>query len=224
MLPLSSHNRKREYAKPRGLQRMLTYNFVKSAAERLGVPTPIVGPSDVSFHCHNPRSPFNSIMSTFRPDYVNIRLLGDIEISAKELLTFFPDHLLWHDAVYRLRQNGWTHNDMAEYINYVRDLKPLYNVNHYTTNHQVQHADEVILLREHSNTASRPAFRTTNFTTKGWVPREKKTPRDTDYHLVDLADGVVEYPEGDGARLLTRAIKLAIARQDSDVRLSGIEQ
>jgi hypothetical protein len=42
--------------------------------------------------------------------------------------------------------------------------------------------------------------------------------------LVDLADGVVEYPEGDGARLLTRAIKLAIARQDYDVRLIEIHQ
>jgi hypothetical protein len=81
---------------------------------------PFVGPSDVRLYCHNPRTPFNAIRSTFPPDYVDIRLLGNIEISAEELLTFFPGHLKWNDAIYRLTQNGWSHNDMVQYINYAR--------------------------------------------------------------------------------------------------------
>jgi hypothetical protein len=203
---------------------MLTYNLAKSAARRLGIPTPPVSPSDVRLYCHNPRNPFNAVLSTFPPDYVNICLLNNIEITAEELLAFFPGYLKWYDAIYRLRQNGWSHSDMAQYVNYARGLNPPDHVNHFTTLHHIQAVDKVILLRGHSDTASRPAFRTTNFTAKGWVPREKQDPKEIDYYLVDLADGVVRYPEGDGARLITRAIKLAVARKDTHVRLSGIHQ
>jgi hypothetical protein len=45
-----------------------------------------------------------------------------------------------------------------------------------------------------------------------------------DYFLVDLADGVVHLPEGEGARLLTRAIRLALNRGDYNVKLSQTRQ
>jgi hypothetical protein len=217
-------NRKRESVRPWGLQRIITYNFFSSLASRRGVPMPFVGPSDVRLYCHNPHAPFNVMRSTFPPDYVDIRLLGNIEISAEELLTFFPGHLKWNDAIYRLAQNCWSHNDMVQYINYARGLNLPDNMKSGTIIRYIRDADKVILEQEKSKITSRPAFSTINFTTKGWVPHQNRYQTWIDYHLVDLADGVVEYPEGDGARLLTRAIELAVARQDNDVRLSGIHQ
>jgi hypothetical protein len=56
--------------------------------------------------------------SIFPPFYVDLRLMGGIEVSAEELLTFFPYHLKWNDMAYRLAQNGWRPADMAKYINY----------------------------------------------------------------------------------------------------------
>jgi hypothetical protein len=185
---------------------------------------PFVGPSDVRLYCHNPRTPFNAIRSTFPPDYVDIRLLGNIEISAEELLTFFPGHLKWNDAIYRLTQNGWSHNDMVQYINYARGLNLPDNIKSGTIIKYIRDADKVILEQEKTKITSRPAFSTINFTTKGWVPHQNRYQPGIDYYLVDLADGVVEYPEGDGARLLTRAIELAVTRQENDVRLSGIHE
>jgi hypothetical protein len=42
--------------------------------------------------------------------------------------------------------------------------------------------------------------------------------------MVDLADGVVHFLEGTGARLLTRAVRHAITRGHNDVKLSQLKQ
>jgi hypothetical protein len=218
-------NKQREYARPWGLQRMLTHDLVSSVAARLHVPMPSISDADVRLFCHSEDSPFQPLRSTIPPVYVDIRYLCNMEISAEEILTFFPGHLKWHDAIFRLAQNGWAPSDMSNYVNFARDLEPPNRMRANTVLKLVQAADQVILYRQNGSTIGRPSWRTTNFTTNGWVPYTGRYAFGTiDYFLVDLADGVVNFPEGDGARLLTRAVRLAVAQGHVGVRLSEIQQ
>jgi hypothetical protein len=94
----------------------------------------------------------------------------------------------------------------------------------------VREADEDILkfkgTKERPLT-NRPAWRTTGFTCANWAPYPKLQGNEAtpiDYYLVDLADGVVNWPEGNGARLLTRAVQHAIKHGHRYVRISQIRQ
>jgi hypothetical protein len=73
--------------------------------------------------------------------------------------------------------------------------------------------------------SNRMPWKTACFSAGRWVPyRHRTIVNMVDYFLVDLADGVVHLPEGEGARLLTRAIRLALNRGDYNVKLSQTRQ
>jgi hypothetical protein len=213
----------RSYIKPWGLQRILTYTLVEQEAAKLQLPMPPITDADVHTYCDVPGAQHHPVQSVFPPVYINIRFLDKIEITAEELMTFFPGHLKWHDAMYRLLQNGWTRPDMTKFINYARGLTEEEGLKRPTTLTWIKDADQEILKDGQHKYKDRPPFKTTGFTTKGWVPHEERYARDVvDYFLVDLADGIVNFPDGNGARLLTRAVRTAIARGDTEVKLSQI--
>ena len=220
------NNCKQTHSRPWGLQRIITQQFIEQRAAKLGVAVPPVTSEDVYLYCNSPNSPFNPIHSTFPPEWVDIRLLGNIEITAEELLTFFPHHLKWHDAIFRLSQNGWSPNDMAKYVNYARGLVKPDNKRGNTALKWLQAATGDILGKSKGGFRDRKPWKTTCFTAKDWVPFAHRSTfvGPIDYFLVDLSDGVVNLPQGVGARLLTRAIRLALVRGDYDIKLSQIHQ
>jgi hypothetical protein len=109
---------------PWGLQRILTHEFVQDIAKKHGVPMPPIANTDVQLYCHFTTIHSDPRASTFPPFTVDLRFLGDIEVSAEELLMFFPDHLKWNDMIFRLAQNGWMPTDIARYINFTHGLQP----------------------------------------------------------------------------------------------------
>ncbi|KAF2818815.1 hypothetical protein CC86DRAFT_413469 [Ophiobolus disseminans] len=219
------NHRKLVHARPWGLQRMLTQRFVEQKAAPLGIPVPPITDDDIHMFCYSPLSPYSTVHSTITPECVDLRLLRDIEISAEELLTFFPHHLKWHDMIFRLAQNGWSPQDMAAYINFVRGFVKPQNKRGNTVLKWLQAASDTIVGLKKGGFRDRKPWKTTCFTAKQWVPHDHRTMHGLiDYFLVDLSDGVVNMPQGDGARLLTRAIRLALTRKDYHVRLSQVHQ
>ncbi|KAF2034145.1 hypothetical protein EK21DRAFT_85594 [Setomelanomma holmii] len=218
-------NKRHAHARPWGLQRILTHRFIEKECARLDMPKPPITDADIYLYCYSKNSPWDVIRSVVPPENVDVRLLGNIEISAEEILAFFPHHLKWSDVIYRLVQNGWSPNDMANYINYTRNLSRKDGKRGNTILKWLQAADKIILGKEKSGFRDRASFNTTCSTAKDWVPYEHPNLQGRiDYFLVDLADGLARFPLGDGARLLTRAVRLAVARDDRDVKLSEIHQ
>jgi hypothetical protein len=221
----SRNNPTRQFARPRGVQRMLTYNFVVQKARRHGVSVPHITETDVRLYCHTGNSAHHPVRSTFPPPSIDLRLMDGIEITTEELLTFFPDHIKWHDFMFRLAQNGWQPVDMAKYINYSRGLAGPHDVNRNITSQWLRAADKVILGRQPGDAVERRPWKTTCFTTQGWTPHQGRVDVDPlDYFLIDLADGVSNLPQGDGARLLTRAVRHAIAHGHDQVKLGQLKQ
>ncbi|KAH7072019.1 hypothetical protein BKA63DRAFT_577633 [Paraphoma chrysanthemicola] len=219
-------NKKYAHARPWGLQRILAHRFVEQKAALLGIQVPPITDADVHLYCYSPKSPYDIIHSAVAPVNVDVRLLGNIEISADEILAFFPHHLRWPDVVHRLAQNGASPNEMANYMNRTRNLSKANGKRGNTILKWLQTADKAILRAEKKlGFRDRKPFRTTCFTAKDWVPYEHPRIKKTiDYFLVDLADGLAQYPSGEGARLLTRAVRLAVARGDRYVKLSQIQE
>lgn len=216
----------RQFRIPRGLQRIETQAMVEHLAARQGVPIPPVLDDDISryFKWHKDK-PMNALQSFTTPMNVDIRLLGRIRITAAEIIAFFPNHLRWHDGIYRLIQNGWASREIAGYFNYVRQLSGEDAVSQDAIRGMNRNADMMITGKYRGQGKSRPRFKTTCFTAKTWIPQLKVTgpeSRVIDYFLVDLADGLAHWPTGNGARLLTRAVQFAMQHNYRDVRLSQI--
>lgn len=218
-------NLTRESTRPWGVQRILTYQFLDRKAREYGVPLPRITHTDVQLYCNNGNSAHHAIRSVFPPCYVDIRLMGGVEVSAEELLTFFPYHLKWNDMVYRLAQNGWRPADMAKYINYSRSLQTDQFMTRNAVSYSLIAADAAILNRKKGDPRRRKPWKTTCFTTNGWKPHDGRTDIGMiDYFLVDLAAGVSHFPQGKGARLLTRAVRLAVTRGHDEIRLSDLKR
>ncbi|KAL1608020.1 hypothetical protein SLS60_002959 [Paraconiothyrium brasiliense] len=161
---------------------------------------------------------------THAPFYtVDLRLLGDVYITAHELLTWFPDHLVyWPDCVRRLGGAGWTNSDMVKFIYVVRGMtssaskedaliaeRDISRIGHYrgdlglTQSHQAK-----------NGTVPQPYADLTcaNFQD----PRRHGHMQGgdmaslIDYYVSDLVDGVVPtmYPTGANASALTDVIQL----------------
>ncbi|KAF2649625.1 hypothetical protein K491DRAFT_721515 [Lophiostoma macrostomum CBS 122681] len=219
-----------------GHQRILTTNAVELAAAEKRMPAkeiPLTLDSDVKRYFkwhHSGTKKFDALVSFSPPLNVDLRLLGNLRVTAAELLTFFPNHIRWHDYIFRLRQNGWSNKHVAGYLNYARQLSGDDAKKMTWVQQAVREADESILgfkgTKERPLT-NRPAFRTTGFSCVNWTPYPKLQGNDAilvDYYLVDLVDGVVNMPEGNGARLLTRAVRFAVDHNHRYVKMSQIPE
>ncbi|KAF2742313.1 hypothetical protein M011DRAFT_481805 [Sporormia fimetaria CBS 119925] len=214
----------RKYAIPWGLQRIQTQLFVeREARDRiLHLQYPLVTDEEVTnYFQHHINRPKHAIESYSTPVNVDIRLLGNIRITAAELLAYFPNHMKWYDAIYRLVQNGWSADNIAAYMNYARQLSGNISYKKSTMKDRALLARRMIL----GPGKALPSFKGTSFTAKGWAfpPLQGLEARPTDYYLVDLVDGVVNRPTGKAAGLLTRAIEMAFKNNWKHVRLSHVE-
>lgn len=214
-------------ARPWGLQRILTHTFVEQQAANLGVPVPFISDADIGTYCVSAGRTFDVIHSTFPPEWIDIRLLGNLELTAEELLTFFPNHLKWHDCIFRLVQNGWSPHDMANYINYTRGLVKPNDKRGNTVLKWLQAANQDILNEPKQGFKTRGKWSIVGFSPMNWVPYKTRTmPALTDYFLVDLSAHIdfERLPTGDGARLLTRAIIFALKNGHYNVKLSQVRE
>ncbi|KAF2108771.1 hypothetical protein BDV96DRAFT_670336 [Lophiotrema nucula] len=214
---------------PWGYQRIKTFERLALLATKSNAPIPSFSDENVKgfFSAHASKVRFDHmIKSTAPPIDVDIRLLGKVRITTAELLTFFPLHIKWYDYIYRFIQNGWKVNDIAGYINYARQTDKADAIRANSLIAYQQDADEAIINNRKQGSKSRPLFKTTCFTTEKWmVPVDKKWNtllRVCDYFLIDLADGVVNYPQNEHARLLTKAVQHAFEHDHHDVKISGI--
>jgi hypothetical protein len=219
-----------------GHQRILTAYALENSAVEKRIPAsqiPHASDADVvrffKWHHSGDKKP-DALVSFSPPPNVDLGLMGNLRVTVTELLTFFPSHVRWHDYLYRMRQNGWSNKHIAGFINYARQLAGDDAKKMTWVQQAVREADEGILkfkgTKERPLT-NRPAWRTTGFTCANWAPYPKLQGNEAtpiDYYLVDLADGVVNWPEGNGARLLTRAVQHAIKHGHRYVRISQIRQ
>ncbi|KAF2279524.1 uncharacterized protein EI97DRAFT_482034 [Westerdykella ornata] len=218
-------DRKRQI--PWGLQRILTHMEVEDLAALSQVPVPFPTDEEVAQYFRSQKEkPMHPFISHSTPANVDICLLGRIRITAAEIMAFFPNHIEWNDAIFRLVQNSWTRREIAGYINYVRQLPSSAAVTRERISHWARMADRQIMVGSPINAHRRPGFKTVFFTPEKWeLPKLSRLEADPiDYFLVDLAEGVVNWPTGSGARLLTRAIRLAQQQGHRYVKLSQIHE
>ncbi|KAH4905845.1 hypothetical protein HBI80_087060 [Parastagonospora nodorum] len=144
--------------------------------------------------------PFRSMAT---PVHVKITLLGEVEITLVELLSYFPNHYLWRKCSDRLVGAGLTGMDITNFINYTRELEGDATRSNNTINAQLTYETEVVsgkrvkIVREPHIAA---------YTTEGWAYTAWEL---TDYPLLGLAHGLKHMPEGPDAGPLTAAMKWA---------------
>lgn len=162
---------------------------------------------------------------------VDLRLLGDVYVTDTELLTWFPDHLVfWPDCLDRLSGARWTVSGM---------LQVFYKAHGIDTTSGV---DKETFIRDRSRVChqlkrlGRPVPEPyTDLTFASWrEPRECEMVRYnsiqqlTDYYVSDLADGVSleKFPSGGNAGPLTTAIRITRDHPDDaeaqGLKLSGV--
>ncbi|OCK77626.1 hypothetical protein K432DRAFT_115133 [Lepidopterella palustris CBS 459.81] len=156
------------------------------------------------------------------PMNADITLLGTVEITAEELLTFFPAHLRWFNCTIRLASNGWTQSDMANFVNWSRALLEPNTVRSNTLTHRIRMADEAI-YGTRLGVKNRRKNPTTDFTAASWIKPTRSGGPPIDYRLADLADGVVRPPTDRGRRELSMAVEYAMENRHMDLKLSDAE-
>jgi hypothetical protein len=142
--------------------------------------------------------PFRSVAT---PVHVNITLLKDVEITLVELICYFPTHYMWRKAGDRIVRAGLSGTDVANFINWSRNLQGNAARNISTVGDQMSYEyvnyRRVKIVRE-------PETESATYTTEGW----NYTSLDlTDYPLLGLAHGLKHLPEGPDAGPLTAIMK-----------------
>ncbi|KAF2676888.1 hypothetical protein K458DRAFT_396467 [Lentithecium fluviatile CBS 122367] len=176
---------------------------------------------------------YNALWSQAPPDFVDVRLLGDVEVTAAELMTFFPAHHDWHDFYHRLWENGWERGHISGYINWARSrLAPdillanslsTYVTHMHTEFHTAYNGNAPRCLGDARN--HQPV---TDFTLKNWAPSPEMLRPDRDrmidYPVIELVRGVPlsRLPTGEGRRLLTRVVEEVVRTNDHDLMLSQV--
>jgi hypothetical protein len=171
---------------------------------------------------------------------IDLRLLSDVYLTALELVTWFPEHMIyWPDFVYRLGGAGWSPSDMIKYSYIVHGMNATSSVDiqqmaerdrsrlsHYRTCLGLARKDAPILHPY------------ADFTCTNWqLPQIDKriTPghiQNTfiDYYLSDVSEGIPldMFPTGHNAGPLTAALELVRNHPDDPVyqslKLSGVSQ
>ncbi|KAF2788978.1 hypothetical protein K505DRAFT_254307 [Melanomma pulvis-pyrius CBS 109.77] len=169
----------------------------------------------------------NPLMSRCTPDCVDIRLLGNVHITAEEILSFFPLHTLWREIMVRLSINSWSAAQIVEFIYYSRQLKDDNCIQRTTVQHQKQTA---MRWRAESGRINNPIPYALGGidTARGSHISNREL---IDYYIVDLANGgedaltkCYRFPLGEGEGALTRAIRHALLHNHNWIRLSQVEQ
>ncbi|KAF2279519.1 uncharacterized protein EI97DRAFT_482030 [Westerdykella ornata] len=158
----------------------------------------------------NANTPFISpLHSHCTPPTVDLSLIGSYNVSAVEIVTFFPAHTLWREVMWRLSNNGWQPNEIISAVLYTRRI----------TDASVIHRTTLYKQRKETNAWAAAhglkAGRVTKLDMQGISQDRGSYARSGgvhDYRLRDLAEGVVHMPRGTDRQILTAAIELAIVQ------------
>jgi hypothetical protein len=161
--------------------------------------------------------PFKSVATPF---HVNIALLGDTEFTLKELLCYFPSHYMWRKAGDRLVRSGMSNADIANMINFTRQLpgetslksNSIMNAIVYEKVQDGSGAKIKIMRNFNIDEAQ-------SYTAEGWIWDMDEL---IDYPIIALAHGLVMLPEGPDAGPLTALIKLCKEQGRHKVMLSDV--
>jgi hypothetical protein len=160
-------------------------------------------------------SPLNSVCAGAS---VNIKYLGDFDVSGVEILTYFPLHTIWRAPCWRLMSHGWIAVDIAKFQLWSRDITDFNGVDRTVYQHQFKHTREWA--------GSSKAIKASDTDLKLGEIDEARGFHNAnrnleDYRLIDLADGVAHTPTGGDKGVLTAAIEHAVAVKNESVMLSG---
>ncbi|CAI6339906.1 unnamed protein product [Periconia digitata] len=164
--------------------------------------------------------PYHPVFSTAPSPNVDLRLMGDVEITSIEMIVFFSNHYRWKDWGLRLWNAGWTFSPLVRLIFEVRkcsdEIKNMQSVLSKTT------------FKHLGDARGNPRSPYTTYTCKQWTP-----PNATnliDYYVRDIAVGVSreDFPTGKDAGLLTQTLQHLFDHQHDpevmELKLSGLEQ
>lgn len=160
--------------------------------------------------------PFRSVAT---PNYVNITLLKDVELTLVELLSYFPNHFLWRKGGDRLVRAGFTGSEIANFINWSRALegdacKLSGSINENIKYEAGTSGGRKRILIERDNGVM-------PYTAEDW----KAPPGDaTEYPLMGLTHGLKHMPEGADAGPLTSLIKWCREHKQYRVLLSEVPE
>lgn len=159
---------------------------------------------------------FTRISAPFPSRDIDIGIL-DIDVSAEEILTFFPNHLLWSKVICRLLRNGWDERSMTAYINYAHNLQE----DECLAVTEMEEVANMAMDKEFGSRYRKQARLSSSFRTR-WPELHNLRPSKWDYQgrksgapdadIATLASGVIFWPEGIARGPLTECILLADKR------------
>lgn len=158
--------------------------------------------------------------SVCTPEVVDIRFLGQHDVTAVEIATFFPKHTAWRAIMNRYVRNGWESGNLVKFILYSRGIQ---NTEAITAS-ALSHAKAKAI--EWATATGMPTGRVTD-----WTVGNISADRDArginkdliDYRIADLARGVQVMPSGEDRQILTAAVELA-RQTNSNALLSQFSQ
>ncbi|KAH7084383.1 hypothetical protein FB567DRAFT_80615 [Paraphoma chrysanthemicola] len=164
--------------------------------------------------------PFKSVAT---PVHVNIALLGDVEVTLVELLTYFPMHFMWRKAADRIVRAGMTASDVDNMINYTRVLEGVEAPSRNNINEHMFYTSEI--ASDATGTKKRVKIvrdktdEVLSYTTEGWTYTNWEM---IDYPLLGLAHGLKHLPQGPDAGPLTAMIQWVREQERYDTLLSDV--
>lgn len=136
------------------------------------------------------------------------------DVTAEEVLTFFPLHFRWSGYLERFIRNGWEVSSIANYINWARGLTG--DKAFRTSNLQTAvRLHELQSISTDRGTESR-------LSPIHWKPNHRR--RIVDILLVDLAEHIANWPTGPGCGTLTKCVLHAVAHPEKELKLSNVDQ
>ncbi|KAK3680691.1 hypothetical protein LTR37_021104 [Vermiconidia calcicola] len=137
--------------------------------------------------------------------------LPGCQIGAVELLTFFPNHTQWPEAGLRLYRNGWKTLDIAKLQLHARNRLTRQGCDKRVAalRHQVLKNGQIFFNDEFFNQTSHAHLMTTvtSYDASNYAPRSTIASSLAPNKLIDIANGVVNWPTGEDRGLVTQAIE-----------------
>jgi hypothetical protein len=139
--------------------------------------------------------------------------LPPCQIGAVELLTFFPHHSQWPEVGLRIYRNGWKHPDVARIHLHARGTltKEAYIKRYDALKHQILRNGRIFFDDDGFKPTTHKHLLTavTTYDASNYAPRDDIVHLLVDATLVDIAEGVVNWPAGEDRGVVTQAIEHA---------------
>jgi hypothetical protein len=137
--------------------------------------------------------------------------LPSCDIGIVELLTFFPNHTQWPEAGLRPYQNEWKHPDVARIQLHARGklTRDAYEKRVDSLKHQILSNGRNLFNDPTFKPTTHKAFMTpvASYDASNYAPRNRHSLIDAS--LVDIAEGVVNWPVGQDRGIVTQVIEYA---------------